>query len=230
MGTVIFWIIFWIVIAVIAFCPLYFIFLFIVGLFVDMNKEYEHDSRFYRFLLTNSTGVAAKLIRIRVKVTGRELLPKDTRYLLVCNHRSKFDPILTWYAFGKEQLSFISKPENFKVNPRNAMKTVNRAADLLKRGEVNVAVYPEGKRNYGEELLPFHGAMFKIAQKANVPIVVMTAKGTYDIQKNFPLHRSRVELDVLAVLPADEVKSMKTSAIGERVAEIMNKNLRGGQQ
>ena len=117
-----------------------------------------------------------------------------------------------------------------RENPRNAMKTVNRAADLLKRGEVNVAVYPEGKRNYGEELLPFHGAMFKIAQKANVPIVVMTAKGTYDIQKNFPLHRSRVELDVLAVLPADEVKSMKTSAIGERVAEIMNKNLRGGQQ
>lgn len=115
MGTVIFWIIFWIVIAVIAFCPLYFIFLFIVGLFVDMNKEYEHDSRFYRFLLTNSTGVAAKLIRIRVKVTGRELLPKDTRYLLVCNHRSKFDPILSWLVFGDQQLAFISKPENFKV-------------------------------------------------------------------------------------------------------------------
>ena len=91
MGTVIFWIIFWIVIAVLAFCPLYFIFLFIVGLFVDMNKEYERDSKFYRFLLTNSTAVAAKLIRIRVKVTGRELLPKDTRYLLVCNHRSKFE-------------------------------------------------------------------------------------------------------------------------------------------
>ena len=114
-----------------------------------------------------------------------------------------------------------------RENPRNAMKTVNRAADLLKRDEVNVAVYPEGKRNYGEGLLPFHGAMFKIAQKANVPIVVMTAKGTYDIQKNFPLRRSHVVLDVLAVLPADEVKSMKTSAIGERVADIMNKNLRG---
>ncbi|MBK6088601.1 MULTISPECIES: lysophospholipid acyltransferase family protein [Ruminococcus] len=243
MGTVIFWIIFWIVIAVLAFCPLYFIFLFIVGLFVDMNKEYEHDSKFFRFLLTNSTAVAAKLIRIRVKVTGRELLPKDTRYLLVCNHRSKFDPILTWYAFGKEQLSFISKPENFKVpvygriihrclfmaidreNPRNAMKTVNRAADLLKRGEVNVAVYPEGRRNYDEGLLPFHGAMFKIAQKANVPIVVMTAKGTYEIQKNFPLHRSHVELDVLGVLSAEEIKGMKTTAIGERVAGIMNKNL-----
>ena len=166
----------------------------------------------------------------------------------MCNHRSKFDPILTWYAFGKEQLSFISKPENFRVpvygriihrclfmaidreNPRNAMKTVNRAADLLKNDEVNVAVYPEGRRNYEEGLLPFHGAMFKIAQKANVPIVVMTAKGTYEIQKNFPLRRSHVELDVLEVIPAEEIKGMKTAAIGERVAAVMNKNLRGGQQ
>ncbi len=53
----------------------------------------------------------------------------------------------------------------------------------------------------------------------------MTAKGTYEIQKNFPLHRSHVELDVLGVLSAEEIKGMKTTAIGERVAGIMNKNL-----
>ncbi|MBR1482204.1 MAG: 1-acyl-sn-glycerol-3-phosphate acyltransferase [Ruminococcus sp.] len=244
MGTVIFWIVFWVLIAIIAFCPLYFIFLFIVGLFVDMNKVYEHDSKFYRFLLVNSTGVAAKLIRIRIKVLGREKLPRNTRYLLVCNHRSKFDPILTWYALGSEQLAFISKPENFKVpvygriihrclfmpidreNPRNAMKTVNRAAELLKRDEVNVAVYPEGRRNYGDELLPFHGAMFKIAQKANVPIVVMTVKGTYEIQKNYPLHHSDVELNIVGVLPAEELKGKKTGEIGDRVAELMNTSLK----
>ena len=247
MGTVIGGILFWLAVAAVAFCPLYFIFLFNAGRFIDPKKEYEHDSQFFRFLLTNSTGVLARLFRVRIKVTGRELLPKGTRYLLICNHRSKFDPILTWYALGSEQLAFISKPENFRVpvygkiihrclfmpidreNPRNAMKTVNRAADLLKRDEVNIAVYPEGTRNYGKELLPFHGAMFKIAQKANVPIVVMTAKGTYEIQKNYPLHRSRVTLDILGVLSAEEVKSMKTAAISDKVAEMMNQNLRDGR-
>ena len=120
---------------------------------------------------------------------------------MVSNHRSKFDPILSWLVFGDRQLSFISKPENFKVpvfgrlihrlcfmpidreNPRNAVKTINRAVDLINRDVATVAVYPEGTRNYGEGLLPFHNAMFKIAQKANVPIVVVTVKNTYDIQK-----------------------------------------------
>ena len=115
MGTVIFWIIFWILIAAVAFLPLYFIFLFINGLlFVNMKKEYNDDSKYFRFLLNNSTAIAVKLIRIHISLTGREKLPKG-RFLLVSNHRSKFDPILTWHVFAKENLSFISKPENFKV-------------------------------------------------------------------------------------------------------------------
>ena len=48
----IFWIIFWILIAALAFLPLYFIFLFINGLlFVRMDKEYDRDSKYFRFLL-----------------------------------------------------------------------------------------------------------------------------------------------------------------------------------
>ncbi len=58
MGTVIFWIIFWILIAAVAFLPLYFIFLFINGLlFVNMKKEYNEDSKYFRFLLNNSTAI-----------------------------------------------------------------------------------------------------------------------------------------------------------------------------
>ena len=204
MGTVIFWIIFWILIAAVAFLPLYFIFLFINGLlFVNMKKEYNEDSKYFRFLLNNSTAIAVKLIRIHISLTGREKLPKG-RFLLVSNHRSKFDPILTWHVFAKENLSFISKPENFKVpvygriihrccfmpidreNPRKALKTIQRAISLIKNDVASVAVYPEGTRNYGEGLLPFHAAVLKIAQKAEVPIVVMTVQGTYEIQKNYP--------------------------------------------
>lgn len=244
MGTVIFWIIFWILIAAVAFLPLYFIFLFINGLlFVNMKKEYNEDSKYFRFLLNNSTAIAVKLIRIHISLTGREKLPKG-RFLLVSNHRSKFDPILTWHVFAKENLSFISKPENFKVpvygriihrccfmpidreNPRKALKTIQRAISLIKNDVASVAVYPEGTRNYGEGLLPFHNAMFKIAQKANVPVVVMTVKGTYEIQKNFPLHKSAVDMDVLGVIPVETVKALKTNELGDMVAEMMNKKLK----
>ncbi|HCA04611.1 MAG TPA: hypothetical protein DEO32_01805, partial [Ruminococcaceae bacterium] len=88
------------------------------------------------------------------------------------------------------------------------------------------AVYPEGTRNYGEGLLPFHNAVLKIAQKAEVPVVVLTAKGTYEIQKNFPLHKSVVKLDVTDVIPAGEVKSLSTAQLGEKIQASMLKNLR----
>ena len=242
---VVFWIIFWIVIAALAFLPLYFIFLFINGLlFVRMDKEYDRDSKYFRFLLNNSTAIAVRLLRIHIKVTGKEKLPKG-RFLLVCNHRSKFDPILTWHVFAKENLSFISKPENFKVpvygriihrccfmpidreNPRKAVKTINRAVKLIEDDVASVAVYPEGTRNYGEGLLPFHTAVFKIAQKANVPIVVMTVKGTYDIQKNFPRRKSHVEMHITQVLGTEEIKGKKTAELGDTIAEIMLKDLGG---
>jgi 1-acyl-sn-glycerol-3-phosphate acyltransferase len=208
-----------------------------------MKKEYHTDSRYYRFLLNSSTGIATKLIRIKLRITGLDQLPEG-RFLMVGNHRSKFDPILSWHIFAKENLSFISKPENFKVpiygriihrccfmpidrdNPRNAIKTVKRASKLITDDVASVAVYPEGTRNYGKGLLPFHNAMFKIAQKANVPVVVMTVKGTFEIQKNFPLHKSVVNMDVVGVIPVETVKSFKTNELGDMAAEMMTKRLK----
>lgn len=218
------------------------IFLIISSLFADRNKFYEKESKFFRFLLTYSTAIASVILRIKLKVKGKEKIPEG-RFLLVSNHRSKFDPILTWLAFGKYHIAFISKFENFKVpvfgriirkccfmgidreNPRKAVETINQASKLLINDEVSVGVYPEGKRNYEEGLLPFHNMVFKIAIKANVPIVVITVKGADKIHKNYPLHHSDVIIDVVEVIPAEKVKTMKTSEIGDYVAELMSKNL-----
>ena len=218
------------------------IFLIISSLFADRNKFYEKESKFFRFLLTYSTAIASVILRIKLKVKGKEKIP-ERRFLLVSNHRSKFDPILTWLAFGKYHIAFISKFENFKVpvfgriirkccfmgidreNPRKAVETINQASKLLINDEVSVGVYPEGKRNYEEGLLPFHNMVFKIALKANVPIVVITVKGADKIHKNYPLHHSDVIIDVVEVIPAEKVKTMKTSEIGDYVAELMSKNL-----
>lgn len=228
--------------ALLGFLALLFAYILLIifsSLFVNMKKEYSTDSRYYRFLLNSSTGIAAKLIRIRLHISGMEKLPQG-RFLMVSNHRSKFDPILSWYVFRKYDLSFISKPENFKVpiygrlihrlcflpidreNPRNALKTIVKAVELINSDTVSMAVYPEGTRNTGEELLPFHNAVFKIAQKANVPIAVVTVKNADLIQKKYPLHHTDVYIDVVKVFDAKTVKGTKTNALGEEIAEQMN--------
>ena len=241
------WILLWVFLGIIGVILAYILLIIISSLLVNTKKEYEKESKYYRFLLNNSTFWMTKVLRIKLHVSGAERLPEG-RFLLVSNHRSKFDPILTWLVLGDRQLSFISKPENFKVpfygriihrlcfmaidreNPRNAVKTINRAVDLIGRDVANVAVYPEGTRNYEEGLLPFHNVMFKIAQKANVPVAVVTVKGTYEIQKNFPLHRSHVYIDVVKTLGAEHVKATKTAALGDEVRDLMLNNLSEGQK
>ena len=115
-----------------------------------------------------------------------------------------------------------------RENPRKAAKTIIQSVKLIKSDECSVAVYPEGTRNYGDGLLPFHNAVLKISQKADVPIVVLTVKGADEIQHNFPLHKSVVYLDVLDVIPAEKVKASTTAQLGDEICETMLNNLKEG--
>lgn len=220
------------------------LFLTVCMLPVSPNKYYDKDSRFYRFLIDLAAAVACWGARLRLHVAGKDRLPTDRRILYVGNHVSNYDPIITWHAFPKAKLSFISKASNFKIpwfgrfirrccfmdinreNPRDAIRTINRAADLLKNQEVSIGVYPEGTRSKSAELLPFHNGVFKIAQKANVDIAVISLTGTEKIHENFPWRRTDVYVDVLEVISADEIKGLKTEIIGSRVEALLRENKR----
>lgn len=220
---------------------LYVLFLGICCLFVDPKKEYDKNSPFYRFLLCSATSAALKLCRIRVHISGIEKIPKDTKVLFVSNHRSNFDPIVTWHALKKWKIAFVSKPGNFKIpffgriirkccflpidreNPRNALITVNKAAKLLRAKEVSIGIYPEGTRSKDGELLPFHNGVFKIAQKADTPVVVLSIVGTEQIAKRTPFRASDVYLDVLEVF--SDIKETKTELIGTSVRRLIETSI-----
>ena len=102
-------IILYIILAFIGIVALWFLLLYVSGLFIDTSKEYDTNSRYYRFLLNFSTAIGMKVCRIRIKTSGMEKLPQSGRFLLVSNHRSNFDPLITWHIFAKYDLAFISK-------------------------------------------------------------------------------------------------------------------------
>lgn len=225
-----------------AFILLYFLYLFLWGLPVDMKKEYTKDSPFYRRLLMDATVFGFWLLRVKIHVSGAQKLP-DGPILFVENHRSNYDPLVTWHAFRRRRLAFVSKPSNFRIpffgplirrccflaidreNPRNAMQAILKAARLMTEESMDVAIYPEGTRNHGEGLLPFHNGVFKIAQRANAPIAVLCVTGTEKICHRTPLRRTDVYLDVLEVIPAEQVKHEKTEVIGEHVRDLLLKNI-----
>ena len=215
----------------------------ISAMLVDPRKYNANISPYYRALLNISTAVGMKLLRIHVTINGKEKLPQNTRFLLVSNHRSNFDPIVTWYALREQKIAFVSKPENFRIpifgriirkccflpidreDARKAMGTINSAAELLESNEVSVGIYPEGTRSRADALLPIHNGVFKIAKKANAPIVVMSVSGTDQIRQNWYRRRSQVTLNILGVIPAHEVAQMKTAEIGEITKERITDDL-----
>ena len=71
------------------------------------------------------------------------------------------------------------------------------------------------------QLLPFRNGAFKIAQKAGVPIVVCALTNTKAILKNMFRKHTEVWLDVLRVVPAEDLVGKTTIEIGEHVHAIM---------
>ena len=222
---------------------LLFLFTFVATMFIDTKKEYNTDSKFYRFLLVHTTAIGMRIMRVKYDLQGLDKIPEGKQMLFVCNHRSNFDPLLSWKILAKHYPSFISKAENFKIpfygriirrccmmaidreNPRNAMMTIDRASKLLKADEVSIFVYPEGTRSKKCKLLPFHNGVFKIAQKANVPVVVLTIQGSEKISKNYPWKSTTIRLKVVGIMDAEHVKSGKTSDISEEAREMIAKDL-----
>ncbi len=216
---------------------------------VDTSREYGKNSRYYRWLLYSATALALFFGRIRLHVSGMEKLPAQGRFLLVSNHRSKFDPITSWYVLRRYDVAFISKQENFSVpmfgriirrccflsidreNPRRALTTVEHAAALIRADEVSIGVYPEGTRSQGGQLLPFHCGVFKIAQEAGVPIVVMAVQGTEKIHRNFPWRRTDVFIDILDTIPAEYTAAQRTCDLGDEIRGELEKHLgQGGHE
>lgn len=235
----------WILLGILGVIVLYFLYLgtilVIASLTSDQKKEYETDSKFHRFVVNNIAWMLVHLFGVSLTVTGKDKVPEG-RFLLVSNHRSGFDPILALYALMKQDLIFVSKGENFNIpfignlvhrchfltidreDPRKAILTINKAAELIKEDKGSVGIYPEGTRSKDGSLLPFHDGVLKVAQKAKVPVLVTTIQGTEKIMKNFPFRRTKVQMDILECIPESE--TYKTAVLGKKVREIIEENLK----
>ena len=211
---------------------------------VDQDVPQEEDDKLYRIVTNLIIESVLPILRIRVKKTGLEKMPKDGRFLLIANHTDNSDPIILLYCLAKYQLAFISKRENrdmFVIGPmmhkiqcqlinrendREALKTILKCIQILKEDKASVAVFPEGGIDDDLLLHKFKPGVFKIAQKANVPIVVCTLKNTKVVVKNLKKwKRSDVEMKVLEVIPAEELKGVTTVDIAERCYKLMAEDL-----
>ena len=248
-GSFAFWKIFLTVLAVFLLENiLYILWAFSTSLLVkDTDKPIEKEIPVCRFAAVSVFSLVISYLGLKVTVHGMEKLPKEGRFLLVCNHRSGFDPVVLMNRLYKYQLSCIAKPSVMDLpcigkvaygigclsidreNDRNALKTILTAANYLKQDVCNICIFPEGTRSRSGEMLPFQAGSFKIAQRANAPVAVVSIRGTEQIMKNVPLRRTEVVVDIIELIDAERVKASNTQELAEYSQRLIAESLKGGQ-
>lgn len=228
--------VFWLLVA--------FVFLVVAIELLKRNVTYDHDSPFYRNLTNLYIELIITLVGLRFETQGLEKRPKSGRFLLVSNHLHEIDPAIFMHFFPKAQLAFIAKKEvadMFLVgkllpkllcqlinreNDREALKTILRSIQLLKDDEVSIGVFPEGGINDLRKFKRLKPGVFKIAQKAKVPIVVCTLRDTQHVVSNLlKLKRSTVTVHILKVLEPEWMEGKTTVEISDYVHSIMAADL-----
>lgn len=212
---------------------------------VKLDVEQERDDPRYRRMVELYLDSVLPVVRVGVKTKGLNKVPKDGRFLLVCNHCNDADPLVILRELSGHQLAFISKKENREMfiigplmhklmcqmidreNDREALKTILKCIRLLKEDQVSIAVFPEGRISMPDRKLHrFRAGVFKIAQKAEVPIVVCTLKNTRELISNVKhLRPTNVELTVVDVLEPEQFKGVPTSELAEQIYLMMAQDL-----
>ena len=189
--------------------------------------------------------VIVRLAGIELTVIGEENVP-DEPVLFIGNHRSYFDIVIT-YARCKNLTGYIAKKEMEKIpllstwmrylhclfldrkDIKQGLKTILTAVDKVKSG-ISICIFPEGTRNRNKDeldMLPFHEGSFKIATKANCPIIPIAISNSANIfEAHFPkISPAKVVVEYGKPIYPDELSKEDKRHVGEYTQNVIREML-----
>ncbi len=206
--------------------------------FFDATGRLQHKVavRWARMLLA--------VFQVRVEVLGAEKLEPDRQYVFCSNHFSLVDTPIMFSSMPREfrilarhglwRIPFIGwhlnraghVPVN-RENPRQAKKSITRAAEKIRSG-YSTLLFPEGGRTRSEQMRPFKPGAAYIAIEAGVPIAPMAIVGSRNVLAPGSTHLrpGRVELRVGDPVPTEGLKNRDAkqtiARVQQEVARIWN--------
>lgn len=145
---------------------------------------YKGDSNLYRAILIGFYPLLKLLWN--PLVNGLENVPPTGGAILVCNHRSFWDPVELGFVIKQRQIYYMAKAELFKIKPigwfirkingfpvnRHTadISSIKNALKVTNSGNM-FGIFPEGTRTRKGEMLPFQKGVSGIALRANVPVI-----------------------------------------------------------
>lgn len=216
-----------------------FIIVFIISLCVNSKEDRTKPSKWAYWWLSQGIKCINYFSSVDCKVIGANKLPKNRKFVLVCNHRSNYDPMLIIEKFSIKQIAFISKKSNMKMpmigallrascyqgidreDREKALETIRKCTNFVSEGVLSIGVFPEGTRQRTEIIGPFHEGVFNIAIKAKAPLVICALKGTEKIKGRAPFRRTKVVFKVIGVVEPEELENHTAKSISDMSRDLM---------
>ena len=185
----------------------------------------------YKWFILPSVGV-------KVKVTGRENVPKGTGFAVLSNHQSYVDIglIIGWVR----PTVFLAKMELFKVplfgqaikmgrcipihrgHPRRNKHVGSLMHKNIALGS-SYCIFPEGTRSTKGEVLPFKSGVFKYFIDDPVPILPVTIRNADEImpRKKGILNSGTIEIVIHPLVKPEEYDGKSVEEFRESVRDTI---------
>lgn len=168
---------------------------------------------------------------VRAEASGMEKLDSSEAYVFISNHCSYMDPPII-LACLRHPVRFVAKQSLFKIpifgsamrafghlpmdreNARAAARNLATAEGILRAGS-SILIFPEGGRSLDGVLQPFLSGAFRLAIKAQSPIVPLAVVGSRETLApgSLNIHGGRVKLLVGDPIPTRGMSARDRDAL-----------------
>ncbi|CAI4058274.1 hypothetical protein N7582_001066 [Saccharomyces uvarum] len=185
---------------------------------------------------------AMKLVLgLDVKVIGEENMPKKP-FIMIANHQSTLDIFMLGRIFppgctvtAKKSMKYLPFLGWFmtlsgtyfldRSSRQQAVETLNRGLENVKKNKRALWVFPEGTRSYTTELtmLPFKKGAFHLAQQGHIPIVPVVVSNTSTLTnpKYGVFNRGCMIVKILEPFSTENLTKDKVGEFSEQVRTRM---------
>lgn len=181
----------------------------------------------------------------QVNITGAENLPEEGPVVYIANHQSYGDALGTLKLISeKHQIGYIGKDYFGKIpyfgswvtrirsiyiqrgNTRNSLRVIGEGVEYLKDG-FSLVIFPEGTRSKTEQMDEFKPGSFKLATKAQVPIIPLSlndGRRLYEDQEYIKKHK-KIDIIVHPPIETAGMSRQEQAELPSRVEEIIRRGV-----
>jgi 1-acyl-sn-glycerol-3-phosphate acyltransferase len=175
----------------------------------------------------------------KLTVRGKEHFRKGETYVIVSNHQSQLDILVSFGLF--KPFKWVSKIEVFRVpligwnmtlnnyvklrrgNRESIVKMMQDCSSHLKNGS-SIFLFPEGTRSPTGQVKAFKPGAFTLALKEKVGILPIVINGSKDVLPKHSLALKgshQISVEVLPEIPYEEIKSYSAEELAKHVESII---------